>query len=174
MALEIYISKENIKWIQSLSKVDEISCIIMGASKVDNNLKLLLQSCLREITTKNDNLLDVDRPLGTFSARIKIAYRLRLIDKSLYESLELIRKIRNDLAHSSEVKSINESPINERILSLEGKLNSTKAWKMAIEHNGIPKNNKSKFSFAMIIFEAYFEASRKLNKNKKIIPELIL
>jgi mannitol operon repressor len=47
-------------------------------------------------------LLDggVSAPLGSFSARILMAFGLRLIDEKEYRNLQIIRKIRNHFAHN--------------------------------------------------------------------------
>lgn len=42
----------------------------------------------------------VSAPLGTFSARILMAFGLRLIDEKEYANLQIIRKIRNHFAHN--------------------------------------------------------------------------
>ncbi len=61
--------------------------VIVGASKVDNLLLGILAAYLlpkRAKAKDQDELLEGDRPLATLSARIKICYRLGLIDESLY------------------------------------------------------------------------------------------
>lgn len=42
----------------------------------------------------------VSAPLGTFSARILMAFGLRLIDEKEYANLQVIRRIRNHFAHN--------------------------------------------------------------------------
>lgn len=42
----------------------------------------------------------VSAPLGTLSARILMAFGLRLIDEKEYKNLQLIRRIRNHFAHN--------------------------------------------------------------------------
>ena len=62
-------------------------------------------------------LLEGDRPLGTFSARIKMCYRLGLIDETLYLALEQLRSLRNPSAHSIAF-DIMKSPTREHIAEL--------------------------------------------------------
>jgi DNA-binding MltR family transcriptional regulator len=69
--------------------------IIVGASKVDHLLREILSShLLPKIAKKDepDELLEGDRPLSTFSSRIKLCYRLGLIDKTMYTALEKLRE----------------------------------------------------------------------------------
>ena len=94
--------------------------IIVGASKVDQLLFEILNIHLLPKLAKakdHDELLEGDRPLATFSARIKLCYRLGLIDKTLYLALEQLRAIRNPSAHSIAF-DITKSPMREHLLEL--------------------------------------------------------
>lgn len=72
---------------------------VLGAAKLDFQLKKLIEKTLLSPYNKGDNILNDSKALGTFSARIHIAYRLGLINKELARALHLIRKIRNKFAH---------------------------------------------------------------------------
>jgi hypothetical protein len=77
--------------------------IIVGAAKIDDLLLEMLRAHLLPKMAKakdQDELLEGDTPLSTFSARIKICRRLGLIDGTLYVALERLRAIRNLCAHS--------------------------------------------------------------------------
>src|SRR6266446_4704113 len=77
--------------------------VIIGASKVDHLLSEMLRTFLLPKCAKaknQDELLDGDAPLATFSARIKLCRRLGLIDETLYLALERLRALRNFSAHS--------------------------------------------------------------------------
>lgn len=94
--------------------------IIVGASKVDQLLFEILNSYLLPKIAKAhdpDELLEGDRPLSTFSARIKLCYRLGLIDKTLYTAIEKLRALRNPSAHSIGFDPA-KSPIREHIADL--------------------------------------------------------
>ena len=94
--------------------------IIVGASKVDNLLFEILNLFLlpkRARTNDVDELLEGDRPLATFSARIKLCYRLGIIDESLLNALERLRALRNPSAHSIAF-DITKSPMKEHIAEL--------------------------------------------------------
>jgi DNA-binding MltR family transcriptional regulator len=91
--------------------------IIVGASKVDHLLFEILSLYLIPKLAKNkdpDELLEGDRPLATFSARIKMCYRLGLIDQTLYVALEKLRALRNPSAHSIAF-DIAKSPMREHL-----------------------------------------------------------
>jgi len=94
--------------------------IIIGSSKIDDYLVNIIKKGLFPKAAKNnepDELLEYDNPLSTFSSKIKITYRLGLIDVSFYNVLEKIRKIRNIGAHQLSF-DINSSPLKEHVNDL--------------------------------------------------------
>ena len=73
----------------------------MSGCYLNEALYDLLKIVLIPEKSKNDTLFDGPQaPLGTFSAKIEMAYRLQLIDKETKESINLIRKVRNEFAHN--------------------------------------------------------------------------
>ena len=74
--------------------------VLLGAARLDLGLEKLLKAVMTSHIGGDDNLFDPDRPLGTFSAKISLAYRLSLIDKPVEHALQMIRKVRNEFAHS--------------------------------------------------------------------------
>jgi len=57
-------------------------------------------------------------PLGTFSARIELAYRIGEINATLARALHLIRKIRNDFAHNVSGCSFGDGVVTSRLTEL--------------------------------------------------------
>jgi hypothetical protein len=74
--------------------------VIVGASRIDDLLGEMLRVFLLPKRAKDDDLLEGDTPLATFSARIKACRRLGFIDDSLYLAIDQLRKLRNLSAHS--------------------------------------------------------------------------
>ncbi len=91
------------------------SAVILGTAKLDYLLRQLITKNLLHSTTTNDELLDGDSPLSTFSAKIKLCYRLGLIDRELVWILNLIRKIRNDFAHAPAECNLDSGPNKNRV-----------------------------------------------------------
>ena len=91
------------------------SAVILGAAKIDYLLYQLLQNHMLPNPTGNDDLLDGDSPLSTFSARINACYRLGLIDAGLTRALHMIRKTRNAFAHEASNKSLDSGAHKDRI-----------------------------------------------------------
>lgn len=109
--------------------------IIVGASKVDNLLLEILDKYLlpkRAKANEYDELLEGDRPLATFSARIKMCYRLGLIDESLYLALEQLRALRNPSAHSIAF-DITKSPTREHIAELRKSVANRNSFRLTKE-----------------------------------------
>jgi len=77
-------------------------------------------------------LLEGDNPIGTFSSRIKIVYRLGIIDEELFKILEEIRTIRNKSAHSIEF-NIKKSPIRDYIRELKKMVLKRNSYKRTLE-----------------------------------------
>jgi hypothetical protein len=106
------------RFIRDLAAEGERSAVVLGASRADTVLEELLTVAMRPHPGNNDNLFDPDRPLGTFSARISLAFRLGLIDSACEHALQMLRKIRNDFAHSVSRTSLNESHHKSRVTEL--------------------------------------------------------
>lgn len=94
------------------------AAVILGAARLDLGLYHLLQHMLLPNTSKNDELLEGDSPLSTFSARINICYRLGIIDADFTRSLHLIRKIRNVFAHETSGSSLDSGSHRDRVREL--------------------------------------------------------
>ena len=60
-------------------------------------------------------------PLSTFAGKIQIAYGYGLISQQDYENLELIRKIRNEAAHSLYDFSLQDAGVRKMVLRLTAK-----------------------------------------------------
>ena len=104
--------------------------IIVGASKIDDLLYLILSKFLIEpINASDEDLIKGDNPLSTFSSRIKVCYRLGIIDESLFKILNQVRKIRNECAHSIEF-DIKKSPIKDHLRNLRAFLTIRKSFSL--------------------------------------------
>ena len=109
--------------------------IIVGASKVDSLLLQILSHHMlpkRAKSNDSDELLEGDRPLATFSARIKLSYRLGLIDETLYVTLEQLRALRNPSAHSIAF-DIAKSPTREHLAALRKSLTHRQSFRLTRE-----------------------------------------
>lgn len=106
------------KFAEEFSSESDRAAVILGAAKLDILLFQLLQKVLRPSTTRNDELLEGDSPLGTFSSRALLCHRLGLIDDELFRSINLVRRIRNSFAHELSGVSLETGAHRDRIREL--------------------------------------------------------
>lgn len=92
---------------------------IVSAAIMDDALGQLLKARLVPSTEKHDELFKGPyAPLDNFSAKIDFAYRVGLIGVKQRSSMHLIRKLRNDFAHSSMQVDFKSQSVHNRIQEL--------------------------------------------------------
>lgn len=94
------------------------AAVVLGAAKVDSMLRNLLDRFLLPHPGSEDDLLEGDAPLATFSARIRLCQRLGLIDTQFAKLLHVFRKLRNDFAHDVAHSSLKQGTARDRVLAL--------------------------------------------------------
>jgi len=103
------------KFYEELQNESPRAAVIIAGAFLDSQLRDLLSSFLVDDPKVVDEFLgsdkNPDRPLSSFSSRIKAAYCLGLISKSIYDDLETIRKIRNKFAHKTHGYTFDEPEI---------------------------------------------------------------
>lgn len=106
------------RFVKEYNEESDRAAVILAASKLDELLYQLLSASLMPSSSSRDELLDNDRPLGTFSSRIAISYRLGLIDEGLTRALHLVRRIRNAFAHQLTGTKLDGGPEADRVREL--------------------------------------------------------
>jgi DNA-binding MltR family transcriptional regulator len=102
----------------SLSEETDRGCALMAASYLEQELEQLLRARLVDDQKIVDELFRPDGPLGTFSARIDMAYVLGLIGSKAQRDLHLIRRIRNDFGHDPFPLKFTDPSMRDRCLEL--------------------------------------------------------
>lgn len=92
---------------------------IIAAAWVDDALEEYLRSALARDAKVATALLQPDGPLGTFGVRIKIAYALGLFSDSVRRDLDIIRLVRNDLAHLRAGGGFDQPAVVQRCRQLQ-------------------------------------------------------
>jgi DNA-binding MltR family transcriptional regulator len=82
---------------ERLSSESDRACAVLGAALLDAKLEHVFR---RKLRCFHDQLLGNTRPIGTFSARIRLARALDWINEDVRADLDVVRDIRNDFAHS--------------------------------------------------------------------------
>ncbi len=88
-------------FLSEFQKETDRGAAVLGAAYVDQALEHLLRKRLLGGKKLKDELLSTDKPLGSFSARIKVAFAVGALNKTAYHDLEIIRRIRNEFAHQT-------------------------------------------------------------------------
>lgn len=104
--------------LESLHEHDDRSLVLTMAAFAEDTLELLLLNYLRESKQAKELVNGFNAPLGTLSARIKAAFVLGLIRKDGYQTLEIMRKIRNKFAHNWNGVSLDRDDIANLINQL--------------------------------------------------------
>lgn len=113
-----------------LSEKSERILIIVCSSKLDDLLFLVLEKfLLPKIGGGKDDLLEGDQPLSTFSSRIKMVYRLGIIDLSYYKMLEQLRAIRNKSAHNIKI-DLSKSPFKDHVNNIKAEIQTRKSYSL--------------------------------------------
>lgn len=105
-------------FVAEFKEESDRAAVVLGAAKLDSLLAQILDRFLLPSLSTNDELLEGDSPLATFSSRINACYRLGLISSDFAKSLHLVRKIRNAFAHETSGCSLTTGSHSDRLKSL--------------------------------------------------------
>jgi DNA-binding MltR family transcriptional regulator len=126
-----------------LQEESDRGAAIIAATFLDAQLRELLSRFLIDERKVVDDLLGTDemadRPLSSFSSRIKAAYCMGLISQSMYYDLEKIRRIRNKFAHEMHGYTFDE----QEIVSWCKSLKMAKMLTDAVPH--LPNTHRAMF-----------------------------
>ncbi len=102
-----------------ISEESDRGAVIVAASILDESLGEILRTFLLQPAAKNDGLLDgAYAPLGSFSAKIELSFRLGIIRKPTRRQLMLFKSIRNDVAHRISVASFEDETCRSRMIEI--------------------------------------------------------
>lgn len=76
--------------------------VLIAAEVISSALKSLFKTIIpNELgKEKRDQILSYPSPLGTLSGKADIAYAVQIINKDVYHSITILRRLRNDAAHT--------------------------------------------------------------------------
>jgi len=102
-----------------LADLDERALVLSLAAFAEEALRDLIEAYLLPGDAADKMLEGFNAPLGSFSARTRMAHALGLLTQHQADDLDRIRKIRNEFAHSWEPVSFS----NQKIAAHIGALN---------------------------------------------------
>jgi len=124
MKKELTSQQLNDTFAEIFKQSDRASAVVSGGI-LEEILERMIISYLLPLPNIKKLLFDGMSPLSTFGAKIYVAFYLGLINKAEYDDLVLIKKIRNEFAHSIERLNFETPKIKDRCLQLQT-LNNTK------------------------------------------------
>jgi DNA-binding MltR family transcriptional regulator len=104
---------------RALTKETDRGCALYAAAYLDRAISDLLFLSLVANKNVEKDLFEGTAPLASFSSRIKLAYYLGKLSPSMRRDLDLIRKIRNDFAHSAENLTFETEKVANRCKELQ-------------------------------------------------------
>ena len=150
-------------------KESKRGAVMISAAQLDDQLRFLICNYLREDKITDELVGNDDihfAPLSSFGARIKTAFCLGLIGRSVYNDLKIIGKIRNRLAHQTYCYTFEE----EEIISWCEGLETTKHFLKQMPP-GYSKDHYEKFLFAVSQILYGFEQKKLFMEDiRKVAP----
>lgn len=104
---------EEVNAIQSLYRDSDRAVGIVAASLVERRLESALLSVLKDDSDVISKLFRSSAPLGSFAAKIRLAYLMRIVSETLSKELEIMKDIRNRFAHDLTA-AFDHPPIRDR------------------------------------------------------------
>ncbi len=141
-----------IEYHELLSAESDRGTVIVAVSILDIALKNLIVSNLLPSLKKEDKLINgAYSPLGSFSAKIEMSYRLGLLEESVVKQLLLLKDIRNDFAHriaEAKLEQDNNRSRMQEILNKSPELADAvlKSLDVVFQKNGIERDSKNLIS----------------------------
>jgi hypothetical protein len=90
-------------------QLPEEYAVLALTSRMDRELEKILKNGLVKQGDAKRLLFDTYKPLGSFAAKIDIAYCVGFMTEKMYQAITLCRKIRNLYAHSEDPHAIRKS-----------------------------------------------------------------
>jgi hypothetical protein len=119
--------------VQEFQSESDRAAVILCAAKIDYLLQQILLKYLLPSPSNTDEVFDNEGPASTFSAKINLCYRLRLIDNGMAKSIHIIRKIRNTFAHEMSGGKLDSGTHRDRVNTLYMPYKNTKIFKSFAE-----------------------------------------
>lgn len=115
--------------------------IILVASWIDTFLKIKLKNEFSKGNAKTRRrLFNLNGPFASFSAKLDTVFCAGWIDEDVYNDIQIITKLRNDCAHSTEPITLNDENIRKVLESFRVPQRQFDDWgelKVASIDNGI-------------------------------------
>jgi mannitol operon repressor len=105
------IAEDFSRFLEDLQRETDRGLPLVAAAIVEEKLLLALKAYFRECKAAESLLTGYSAPLGTFSAKIDACHALGLIDDFEFAEITLIRKVRNEFAHTHSSVTFDDEPV---------------------------------------------------------------
>ncbi|MCZ8091443.1 MltR family transcriptional regulator [Flavobacterium sp.] len=102
----------------SINKESDRGCALLSVSFLELQIEKVLKKKLIGNKKHIDKIFDFNGALGTLSNKLDLSYSLGIISKIEYDDINVIRKIRNEFAHSYDDIDFNTQKIESSINNL--------------------------------------------------------
>jgi DNA-binding MltR family transcriptional regulator len=117
------IDEGTLSYFRSLFKESDRGAVLISATRLEEKLGLLHRNYITHQVGDSKKVLEElfrpYAPLSSFSAKIQLAYAYGLIEAEDYADLNVLRKIRNDAAHTSVEFSLETNEMRQRIMHIK-------------------------------------------------------
>ncbi len=119
----VSIDEGTLSYFRSLFKESDRGAVLISATRLEEKLEQLHRTHITQKVAEPKKVLEElfrpYAPLSSFSAKIQLAYAYGLLDADDYADLNIIRKIRNDAAHTSVEFSFTPNEVCQKITHLK-------------------------------------------------------
>jgi len=112
------LSKDIHDVVSVLENESDRGLVLVAAAYLDDMLTALIREKFVEDQKITEELLGTNGPLGTFSAKINLAYCIGLLHSNARSDLRKTRQIRNKFAHMRNKASFEDRAIQDKCSSL--------------------------------------------------------
>lgn len=162
----------NFNFAFKLTNESERGAILIGGSIIEEHLERLINIILPSQTKSyKSRLFNYPGALSSFSGKIELCYAFRIFDQSIYNSLNALRKLRNDAAHSSDTFVLSKfKNLLENIYSFELNFpaviknlsyDNLMQWKLHIIKEGLVEMNLAHYDAKQLIEDSLQKPSSK-------------
>jgi DNA-binding MltR family transcriptional regulator len=99
--------------IDEIEAASDRTAAIVTAAILEDHLETSLKIRMHQDDKMLEETFRSSGPLGSFAAKIRMAYLLGLISKKAAKELETIKRIRNEFAHNFLIQDFNSDPVRD-------------------------------------------------------------
>lgn len=103
-----------------IDESDRGAAIVAAALLEDQLVNMLKEKMLLDRMSQKQvrDIFDLSGPLSNFSAKITISLAFGFIDKTTFNDLQIVRKLRNKFAHSKDQLSFDDADVKSQVRSM--------------------------------------------------------